>query len=70
MDILTDKVISILKDRDIPAKRDVIEAAFEDARNVEWASKYLRSNTLLSKEELALYASVAIASENNTDPGP
>ncbi|CAG7956276.1 unnamed protein product [Penicillium salamii] len=48
-------VLSILKDRDIPHKRDVILSAFEDPRNAEWASTYLRPETLLSKDELALY---------------
>lgn len=55
MDTLTDKVVSILNDRGIPAKRDVIEAAFED-QNAEWV-EYLQPDTLLSQEELALYAS-------------
>ncbi|KAJ5824445.1 hypothetical protein N7447_006785 [Penicillium robsamsonii] len=54
-DTLTDKLISILKDRDIPAKREVIVSAFEDDRNAKWASKHLRPDTLLSKDELALY---------------
>jgi hypothetical protein len=54
MATLTDQVLSILKDRDIPITRDVIDSAFEDSRNVEWASKHLRPDTLLSKEELAL----------------
>ncbi|CAI7587456.1 unnamed protein product [Penicillium palitans] len=52
---VTDKLISILKVRDIPAKREVIESAFEDDRNAQWASKHLRPDTLLSKDELALY---------------
>lgn len=49
-------ILSILKDRDIPYKRGEIESAFETPRNVEWASKHLRPDTLLSKDELALYA--------------
>ncbi|CAG8066768.1 unnamed protein product [Penicillium olsonii] len=48
-------VLSILKDRDIPHKRDVIISAFEDPRNAEWASTHLRPETLLSKDELTLY---------------
>jgi hypothetical protein len=69
MNTLTDRVKSILKDRDLPAK-DVIESALEDPRNAGWASKYLRPDTLLSKEELALYASIAhlsIPLQNSTD---
>ncbi|KAI3210016.1 hypothetical protein CBS147311_1618 [Penicillium roqueforti] len=54
-DTLTDKLISIFKDRDIPAKREVIESSFEDDRNAQWAAKHLRPDTLLSKDELALY---------------
>lgn len=54
---VTDKLISILKVRDIPAKREVIESAFKDDRNAQWASKHLRPDTLLSKDELALYVS-------------
>jgi hypothetical protein len=50
----TGQILSILKDRDISIRRDVIDSAFEDVRNVEWASKHLRPDTLLSKEELAL----------------
>ncbi|KAJ5228720.1 hypothetical protein N7489_009428 [Penicillium chrysogenum] len=53
-DTLTDKLISILKDRDLPVKQEVVES-FEDDRNVQWASKHLRPDTLLSKDELALY---------------
>ncbi|KAJ5788119.1 hypothetical protein N7457_003109 [Penicillium paradoxum] len=56
MDILTDKITSILNDRGIPAKRHVIGVAFEDSGNAEWASKYLRPDTLLSQEELMLYS--------------
>lgn len=54
---VTDKLISILKVRDIPAKREVIESAFKDDRNAQWASKHLRPDTLLPKDELALYVS-------------
>ena len=54
-DTLTDKLISIFKDRDIPAKREVIESSFEDDGNAQWAAKHLRPDTLLSKDELALY---------------
>ncbi|CAG7952178.1 unnamed protein product [Penicillium nalgiovense] len=52
-DTLTDNLISMLKDRGIPVK-EVIES-FEDNRNTQWASKHLRPDTLLSKDELALY---------------
>ncbi|KAJ5295210.1 hypothetical protein N7508_010031 [Penicillium antarcticum] len=56
-DSLTDSILSILKERDILAKRDAIESAFGGASaNTEWALKHLRPETLLSKEELALYS--------------
>ncbi|OQE42215.1 hypothetical protein PENCOP_c004G07044 [Penicillium coprophilum] len=54
-DTVTNKLISILKDRDISAKQEAIVSAFKDDRNTHWASKYLRPDTLLSKDELALY---------------
>ncbi|KAJ5365047.1 hypothetical protein N7517_007933 [Penicillium concentricum] len=54
-DTVTDKLISILKDRDIPVKREVIVSAFKEDRNAQWVSKHLHPDTLLSKDELALY---------------
>ncbi|KAJ5770746.1 uncharacterized protein N7511_002797 [Penicillium nucicola] len=54
---LADSILFILKERDIPAKRDAIETAFDgDSADTEWAVKYLRPDTLLSKEELTLYS--------------
>jgi hypothetical protein len=54
-DSLAQNIVSILKERDIPAKRDAIESAFDGAAgDTEWAMKHLRPDTLLSKEELAL----------------
>lgn len=54
-----DGILSILKERDILVKRDVIESALEDPatgpENAEWVFKHLRPETLLSKEELSLY---------------
>ncbi|KAJ6103237.1 hypothetical protein N7486_005664 [Penicillium sp. IBT 16267x] len=54
-----DEIVSILKERDVLVKRDVIESALEDPatgpENAEWVSKHLRPETLLSKEELSLY---------------
>ncbi|KAJ5621214.1 hypothetical protein N7528_005997 [Penicillium herquei] len=56
---ITEEILTILKERDILTKRDVIETALSDPKtgreNVEWLSKHLRSETLLSKEELSLY---------------
>lgn len=60
MDITSiDEILSILKERDILIRRDVIESALEDPvtgpGNAEWVSRHLRPETLLSKEELSLY---------------
>ncbi|KAJ5777121.1 hypothetical protein N7520_000367 [Penicillium odoratum] len=55
----TEGIISILRERDILIKRDVIESAMEDPAagpgNAKWMSKHLRPETLLSTEELSLY---------------
>lgn len=57
----TDEVLSILKERDLLAKRDVIESALRDSaagpKNAEWVSRHLGPETLLSREELTLYVS-------------
>ncbi|KAJ5232751.1 hypothetical protein N7468_005707 [Penicillium chermesinum] len=54
-----DSVVSILKERDIHAKRETIQSALDESpeglENLEWVSKHLRPETLLSKEELTLY---------------
>ncbi|KAJ5368798.1 uncharacterized protein N7496_008558 [Penicillium cataractarum] len=58
-DTLTDEILAILKERDLLAKRDVIESALEDPatgeKTEEWVSKHLNPSTLLSREELVLY---------------
>ncbi|KAJ5170681.1 uncharacterized protein N7500_003464 [Penicillium coprophilum] len=54
-DTVTNKLISILNDRGISTKQEAVVSAFKDDRNTHWASKYLRPDTLLSKDELALY---------------
>lgn len=58
--IPTDKVLSILRERNLIAKKDVIESALEDPdtghKNAEWVSIHLQPETLLSREELDLCA--------------
>jgi hypothetical protein len=58
--IPADKVLSILQERNLMAKKDAIESALKDSetghKNVEWVSSHLQPETLLSKEELNLYA--------------
>lgn len=52
-------LISALKERDISVKRGEIEAAFSDeaskAESAKWVSEHVNYNTLLTREELALY---------------
>lgn len=56
-----DILISALKERNISVKRSEIESAFDDeastAENAKWVSEHLSYDTLLTKEELALYVS-------------
>ncbi|KAJ5896591.1 uncharacterized protein N7473_005990 [Penicillium subrubescens] len=54
-DTLTDKILATLKERDLLAKREVIESALTDPATEEWGSKHLNPSTLLSREELVLY---------------
>ncbi|KAL2787462.1 vacuolar H+/Ca2+ exchanger [Aspergillus keveii] len=53
-------VISVLKDRNIIPKRDEIAAAFQDdpesVNHTKWVQEHLNPDTLLSQEELTLYA--------------
>ncbi|BCR89107.1 uncharacterized protein ACHE_50305S [Aspergillus chevalieri] len=55
-----DILISALKERNISVKRSEIESAFNDeassAENAQWVSEHLSYDTLLTKEELALYS--------------
>ncbi|KAL4925894.1 uncharacterized protein BDV17DRAFT_294019 [Aspergillus undulatus] len=71
-------VISALKDRNIPLKRDEITAALNDslsgAKNAEWVQEHLTPDTLLSEEELRLYSKLessgslpALFSDTNFD---
>jgi hypothetical protein len=63
-------VLSALKDSNIPAKRNEVQSAFHgpdrDA-NAKWVSEHLRDHTLLSKDELTLYAILLILEVRNTD---
>lgn len=55
-----DTVTSALKDRKLPFKSEEIESAFiEDSNkdeNIQWVEEHLSYDTLLSQEELTLYA--------------
>lgn len=57
---LVDEVLSAYKVRDIPVRREGIESVLEDPtagpKNAEWVSRHMQPETLLSREELALYA--------------
>lgn len=55
---LADEILATLKERDLVAKRDVIESALKDPatgqETEEWVSKHLNPSTLLSREEIVL----------------
>ena len=55
---LADDILATLKERDLVAKRDVIESALKDPatgqETEEWVSRHLNPSTLLSREELVL----------------
>lgn len=57
---MIDGICTILKDRDLNVKRDAIAAALKDPtagyENAEWLTKHLCPETLLSLEELKLFA--------------
>lgn len=60
-------LLIVLRERDVPITRDDVQWAF-DAPNtkdtvVEWVKEHLGADTLLSKEELDLYASKGRAAE-------
>lgn len=54
-------LLTVLRDRQIPLGRDDVQWAFNAPNTkdmvVEWVEEYLGPDTLLSKEELDLYAS-------------
>lgn len=50
------RTIATLTERDIPANPDEIKASFNNSNNTKWAKEHLTTDTLLSKEELTLYA--------------
>ncbi|KAJ5988317.1 hypothetical protein N7481_003527 [Penicillium waksmanii] len=66
-DTLADTVLSLFNERELPVKRDAIISALEDSGsasttatgpgpdNAQWVSTHLHPDTLLSREELALY---------------
>ncbi|KAN0095353.1 hypothetical protein V8E51_016064 [Hyaloscypha variabilis] len=59
---LYQKFLSILRDRDVPYDRDAIKAAFNDpdseAAIQAWIEEYLTPETLLTRDEAALYATL------------
>jgi len=64
-DNLYQKFLSILRDRDIPYDRDAIKAAFNDPDSLPaiqaWTEEYLTPETLLTRDEAALYEPRQIA---------
>ena len=53
-------LIEILRDHDIPYDREALKAAFNDPKSqtavLDWVAEYLSPETILTKEEAALYA--------------
>ncbi|KAJ5668837.1 hypothetical protein N7462_009907 [Penicillium macrosclerotiorum] len=64
---LTDVILATLKERDLLANRDAIEASLKDPisceKTVEWVSKHLKPETLLSREELTLWTKLESSSD-------
>lgn len=59
---LADELLSAFKERDSPVRREAIESALRDPTlaTAEWFSKHARAETLLSREELTLYAPLSL----------
>jgi hypothetical protein len=55
---LHEQVVAAFRERNIPVKREDIEAALQDTSNTiatrKWVVDHLGAHTLLSKEELTL----------------
>lgn len=55
-----ESLVGVLRDRDIPFDRDALKAAFDDPESqgaIEaWLQEFISPETLLSKDEAALYA--------------
>ncbi|TVY87763.1 hypothetical protein LAWI1_G003175, partial [Lachnellula willkommii] len=64
---LLDDLTKILRDRDIPFDRDAIKSALKDPESQtairEWMKEYLAPETLLTKDEAALYATLSKSGE-------
>ncbi|KUJ19137.1 uncharacterized protein LY89DRAFT_716730 [Mollisia scopiformis] len=69
-DALSSTLIRILRDRDIPYDREAIKAAFADKESQTavqaWIEEYLSPETLLTKDEAALYATLTKTGEADT----
>ncbi|OMP87211.1 hypothetical protein BK809_0007297 [Diplodia seriata] len=61
------RLLTILRERRIPLTRDDVQWAFDSVKTqndaVSWVDEYLQSETLLSKEELALYEALCAQDE-------
>ncbi|TAQ87728.1 hypothetical protein B7494_g3962 [Chlorociboria aeruginascens] len=65
-----ESLLDILRSRDIPFDRDALQTAFEDPDSQtaiqEWVQEFLSEDTLLTKEEAALYAALEKSGEADT----
>lgn len=61
---LLEHTLSVLRERDIAIAREELNPAFDDsttgANSVRWTRDRLGPETLLSKEEIDLYGSIAL----------
>lgn len=67
---MVDDLCMIFKDKDLAFKRDAIASALDDptagCENAEWVSKHLCPETLLSQEELTLFAPLKLVGPTRT----
>ncbi|OJD29563.1 uncharacterized protein BKCO1_7700014 [Diplodia corticola] len=65
------RLLTVLRERRVPLTRDDVQWAFDSVKTqndaVSWVEEYLHSDTLLSKEELALYETLCAQDEEVKD---
>lgn len=63
-DNLFEDLVNILRDRDVPYDRDSLKSACRDPKAQtairEWMEEYLTPETLLTKDEAAVYVSIIL----------
>lgn len=63
-DNLFEDLANLLRDRDVPYDRDALKSACKDPESQtairEWMDEYLTPETLLTKDEVAVYVSLSL----------